>query len=172
MIATAPCNVFLTCLVLQALDRAKSDAEKLKKLVHGGSFKRLVCTPCKIPVVYAYTILSTIDPYHPRRAWRTRGTRVSEGNWQMLLFSIWLMTSVVGSLLPFSFGSEGSEPVKSMPLNFNVNSRCFYIFTSLKSLGVSVPWHIAFATGEPAACILVQVVCFCHEMSESDLFWH
>lgn len=61
MIATAPCNVFLTCLVLQALDRAKSDAEKLKKLVHGGSFKRLVCTPCKIAVVFSYTILSTID---------------------------------------------------------------------------------------------------------------
>jgi hypothetical protein len=44
---TAPCNVFLSCFVLQALDRAKSDAEKLKKLVHGGSFKRLVCTSCK-----------------------------------------------------------------------------------------------------------------------------
>ncbi|ONM27620.1 Actin-related protein 2/3 complex subunit 2A [Zea mays] len=27
--------------LIQALDRAKSDAEKLKKLVHGGSFKRL-----------------------------------------------------------------------------------------------------------------------------------
>ena len=47
LIAIAPCNVFLTCFVLQALDRAKSDAEKLKKLVHGGSFKRLVCTSCK-----------------------------------------------------------------------------------------------------------------------------
>uniref|UniRef100_A0A453F596 Arp2/3 complex 34 kDa subunit n=2 Tax=Aegilops tauschii subsp. strangulata TaxID=200361 RepID=A0A453F596_AEGTS len=29
--------------LIQALDRAKSDAEKLKKLVHGGSFRRLVC---------------------------------------------------------------------------------------------------------------------------------
>lgn len=27
--------------LIQALDRAKSDAEKLKKLVNGGSFKRL-----------------------------------------------------------------------------------------------------------------------------------
>ena len=35
--------VLMACLWLQALDRAKSDAEKLKKLVHGGSFRRLVC---------------------------------------------------------------------------------------------------------------------------------
>jgi hypothetical protein len=39
---------WLTCLFLQALDRAKSDAEKLKKLVHGGSFRRLVCANTKL----------------------------------------------------------------------------------------------------------------------------
>ena len=34
-----------------------------------------------------------------------------------------LVTYVVGSLLPFSFGSKGSEPVKSMALNFSVTSK-------------------------------------------------
>jgi hypothetical protein len=41
----------LTCLLVQALDRAKSDAEKMKKLVHGGSFRRLVCSDTQLLLV-------------------------------------------------------------------------------------------------------------------------
>lgn len=51
------------------------------------------------------------------------------------LCTIWLMTFVVGSLLPFSFGSKGSEPVKSMASNFSVNfCLLLHIYTSLEML--------------------------------------
>lgn len=66
--------VLMACLWLQALDRAKSDAEKLKKLVHGGSFRRLVCANTellfekKARIEFACVHMSLIRTLSPHRA--------------------------------------------------------------------------------------------------------
>ena len=96
---------WLTCLLLQALDRAKSDAEKLKKLVHGGSFRRLVCANTELLFLKNKSQMFHVCIFHwfehsSHRAWRTKATQIVEGRLRKknilrsLNFSSWVLLVV------------------------------------------------------------------------------